>query len=126
MTDIEERAARNGPLPELPADIPEIVAQKASFGELFQGIYLKRTLTAWTMCFATAFVGYGLLTWLPSIFRNIFKLPNDQILQYNLTFATMGFLGGVAGLLLIDKLGRKICFTIAFSGGGLEIGRAHV
>jgi putative MFS transporter len=119
VSDIEERASRAGPLPELPADIPEIVAQKASLGELFQGIYLKRTLTAWTMCFATAFVGYGLLTWLPSIFRNIFKLPNDQILQYNLTFATMGFLGGVAGLLLIDKLGRKICFTIAFSGGGL-------
>ena len=119
VSDIEARAAANGPLPPLPDDIPEIVAEKASFRDLFQGVYFKRTLTAWAMCFATAFVGYGLLTWLPSIFRTVFKLPNEQVLQYNFIFAFVGFLGGVAGLLLIDKLGRKICFTAAFAGGAL-------
>jgi putative MFS transporter len=119
VSAIEARAERNGPLPALPARIPPIVTEPAGFADLFKGMYLKRTLTAWAMAFGTAFVGYGLLTWLPTIFRTVYKLPIEQILQYNFIFAIVGFVGGLVGMALIDVLGRRICFLISFAGAGL-------
>jgi putative MFS transporter len=119
VSAIEARAALSGPLPPLPASIPPIITEQAGFADLFAGMYLKRTLTAWTIAFGTAFVGYGLLTWLPSIFRTIYKLPIEQILQYNFYFSVVGFAGGLVGMGLIDVLGRRTCFLISFSGAGI-------
>jgi putative MFS transporter len=119
VSAIEARAARSGPLPPLPASIPPIVTEPAGFADLFRGMYLRRTLTAWAIAFATAFVGYGLLAWLPTIFRTIYQLPVGQMLQYNFYFAIVGFIGGLVGMALIDVLGRRICFLISFTGAGL-------
>jgi putative MFS transporter len=119
VSAIEARAARSGPLPPLPASIPPIVTEPAGFADLFKGMYLRRTLTAWAIAFATAFVGYGLLAWLPTIFRTIYQLPVGQMLQYNFYFAIVGFIGGLVGMALIDVLGRRICFLISFAGAGL-------
>jgi putative MFS transporter len=119
VSAIEARAARSGPLPPLPASIPPIVTEPAGFADLFKGMYLRRTLTAWAIAFATAFVGYGLLAWLPTIFRTIYQLPVGQMLQYNFYFAIVGFIGGLVGMALIDVLGRRICFLISFTGAGL-------
>jgi putative MFS transporter len=119
VSKLEARAERDGPLPPLPANIPPIVTEQAGFADLFKGIYFKRTLTAWGIAFCTSFVGYGLLVWLPTIFRTVYKLPIEQVLQYNFIFAVVGFLGGLAGIGLIDFLGRRICFLISFIGAGL-------
>jgi MFS transporter, putative metabolite:H+ symporter len=119
VSALEARAERDGPLPPLPANIPPIVTESAGFADLFKGIYVNRTLTAWAIAFCTAFVGYGLLTWLPTIFRTIYKLPIEQVLQYNLIFAIVGFVGALAGMSIIDALGRRICFLISFAGAGL-------
>jgi putative MFS transporter len=119
LSKIEARAERDGPLPPLPANIPPIITEQAGFADLFKGIYVKRTLTAWGIAFCTAFVGYGLLTWLPTIFRTVYKLPIEQVLQYNFIFAVVGFVGGLVGMSLIDVLGRRICFLISFTGAGL-------
>lgn len=119
VSAIEARAARGGPLPPLPENVPAIITERATFSDLFKGIYATRTLTAWAICFATSFVGYGLLTWLPSIFRTLFNLPIEQVLRYNFIFSVMGFLGGLFGLAIIDRLGRKLCFVIAFTGGAI-------
>jgi MFS transporter, putative metabolite:H+ symporter len=119
VSALEARAERDGPLPPLPANIPPIVTEPAGFADLFKGIYVNRTLTAWAIAFCTAFVGYGLLTWLPTIFRTIYKLPIEQVLQYNLIFAIVGFVGALAGMSIIDALGRRICFLISFAGAGL-------
>jgi len=62
------------PLPPLPTNIPKIVKNKASWLDLFRGEYLRRTLSAWGMAFATSIVGYGLLAWLPTIYRTIYHL----------------------------------------------------
>ena len=59
----------------MPPEVPRVVDEKATFADLFKGIYLKRTFCAWTIAFCTSFIGYGLITWLPSLFRTIYQLP---------------------------------------------------
>jgi putative MFS transporter len=119
VSALEARAERDGPLPPIAASVPAVVNEQAGFASLFKGIYLKRTLTAWSIAFGASFVGYGLLVWLPTIFRTVYHLPIEQLLLYNFVFALVGMLGGIASILFIDLVGRRACFVTAFLGGGI-------
>jgi putative MFS transporter len=100
-------------------EVPRVVDEPATFADLFQGIYLKRTFTAWTIAFCTSFIGYGLITWLPSLFRTVYQLPVAQALQYGLIINVIGLAGAPVCMLLIDSIGRKFSFALAFIGGGV-------
>lgn len=89
---------------------------------IFGGIYLKRTITAWVMCFCTAFISYGLLLWIPTIVRNVYKLPLEQSLQLGVWMSVVGLAGPILCLFFIDRLGRKISFLIAFLGAFVGMG----
>ena len=43
--------------------------------------------------FAAYFMNYGLVIWLPTIFRTVFKLPLDVSLRYGLIIQAAGFVG---------------------------------
>lgn len=120
---IEVVAARDTgrSLPPLPTNIPPIVKQKARWLDLFGHEYLKRTLTAWIMAFATSIVGYGLLAWLPTIYRNVYHLPIGENLRYSFISYFVGLFGALAGALLIDRFGRRACYSISFIGAGLPL-----
>ena len=77
----------------LPSDVPAVVHQRAGWADLFKGIYRQRTFCAWTIAFCTSFIGYGLITWLPTIFRTVYQLPIAQALQYGLIINTVGLAG---------------------------------
>ncbi len=62
----------------MPNNIPSIVKDDARWSDLFVTPYRSRTFTAWGLAFATSLVGYGLLAWLPTIYRNVYHLPIDQ------------------------------------------------
>ncbi|MGZ5829732.1 MAG: MFS transporter, partial [Xanthobacteraceae bacterium] len=104
---------------EMPPEVPQVIDEKATFADLFKGIYLKRTFCAWTIAFCTSFIGYGLITWLPSLFRTIYQLPLAQALQNGLIINVIGLAGAPVCMLLIDSIGRKFSFALAFTGGGL-------
>jgi putative MFS transporter len=111
--------ARAENLPPLPATVPAIGREQSKVGDLFSGMYARRTLVAWGLCFCTACVGYGLLTWLPSIFRIVFKASPQEALQYNSILTGIGLLGAILCLLMIDSVGRRISFTLAFIGAAI-------
>jgi putative MFS transporter len=104
---------------DMPPAVPPIVHANAGFADLFKGIYLKRTLCAWTIAFCTSFIGYGLITWLPTLFRTVYQLPLAQALQYGLIINMVGLLGPLCCMLLIDTIGRRFSFAIAFLGGAI-------
>ena len=108
-------------LPALPTNIPAIIKEKARWLDLFEHEYLRRTLTAWVMAFGTSIVGYGLLAWLPTIYRNIYHLPISQNLQYSFISYFVGLFGALSGALLIDRFGRKACYIISFIGAGVPL-----
>jgi MFS transporter, putative metabolite:H+ symporter len=123
LARIEDSVVKDGvqPIPPLPSNIPSIVKEKAHWRDLFGRDYLRRTLTAWGMAFTTSIVGYGLLAWLPTIYRNIYHLPISQNLQYSFVSYSVGLFGALFGMLLIDRFGRRPCYTVSFLGAGIPL-----
>jgi putative MFS transporter len=123
MLAIEEEISQQGakPLPPLPANLREVPAVKASWRDLFSGIYLPRTLAVWVMWFCTYLIVYGISGWLPTIYRTIFKLPLQQALQYSLAATAAGLVGAIACAYLIDRTGRRAWFAMAFFVGAVPL-----
>jgi MFS transporter, putative metabolite:H+ symporter len=72
--------------------------------------------------FASYFVNYGLVIWLPTIYRTVYKLPLEVSLKYGLITQAVGFLGALTCALCIDYVGRRLWFALAFAGGCISIG----
>lgn len=123
MLAIEEEISQQGtkPLPPVPANLREVPAVKASWRDLFSGIYLPRTLAVWVMWFCTYLIVYGISGWLPTIYRTIFKLPLQQALQYSLAATAAGLVGALACAYLIDRTGRRAWFAMAFFVGAVPL-----
>jgi putative MFS transporter len=113
---LEDSATSRGLV--LPEPVVRPIDPKASapsdWRELFKGIYLKRTLTIWALWFTAYMINNGLITWLPTLYRQMFKLPLETSLAYGWFTSGVGVLSSIACALLIDKVGRKRWYTWAF------------
>ncbi len=119
---IESIAQAEGkPLPPLPTNLPPVVQAKTRVADLFRGVYLKRTLTIWGLWVCTYLIVYGLAAWAPSLFRTAYKLPLQQSLMYGFILAGAGLIGVLLCIALIDKIGRRMVFGIAFLVGSLPL-----
>jgi MFS transporter, putative metabolite:H+ symporter len=119
---IEEIGVREGQtLPPVPTNLPPVVEAKTRFADLFNGTYLRRTLTIWALWVCTYLVVYGLAAWAPSLFRTVYKLPLQQSLLYGFILAAAGLVGCVLCILLIDKVGRRMVFGVAFVLGAIPL-----
>jgi putative MFS transporter len=78
----------------------------ATFGELFRGANLNRTIVLWAMWATMNFSYYGIFLWLPTQFvRKGFTL--DQALLFNLIIAVAQIPGYFAAAYLVERWGRK-------------------
>ena len=121
--DLERAAAREGkPLAAVEAvEIPKIAERKTDWRELFQGIYRLRTLTTWVIWFCTYLVINGLITWLPTLYRDFFKLPLQTSLAYGFITSACGVAASICCALLIDRIGRKRWYVAAFVLGSVPL-----
>lgn len=122
LSGIEREVARSAPLP--PVDLAAVVAHphgRTDWTELFRGFYLRRTLVVWVLWFCSYLFTYGLLTWLPTIYRTVFKLSVQESLLYGVIVSLLGLLGGLACALLIDRVGRRAWMTAAFGLASLPM-----
>lgn len=85
---------------------------------LFRRGYRQRTFSVWAMWFCCFSTTYGLLIWMPTLFRTAFGLPLQQALLFGFVIQAAGFAGTVACALLIDQVGRRTWFAYAFAAGG--------
>jgi len=117
----EVQTATDKPLPPVEAAPKPAVAKRATWSELFSLAYRRRTLVIWVAWFATYFANYGLTTWLPTIYRSVFKLPLEDALNYGLLTQACGLVTSFACALLIDRVGRRIWFATAFAGAAAAL-----
>jgi MFS transporter, putative metabolite:H+ symporter len=96
--------------------------QHASWSDLFGPLYLRRTLVVWVIWFAAYFMNYGLIIWLPTIFRTVFKLPLDVSLRYGMITQAAGFVGTLICALTIDHIGRRPYFAVSFAVAAASLG----
>jgi putative MFS transporter len=123
MVLIEQKvqAATGKPLPPLEPAPRTVLAKPATWLELFSNAYRRRTLVIWVAWFATYFANYGLTTWLPTIYRTVFKLSLEDALNYGLITQAAGLFTSFACALLIDRVGRRIWFAMAFAGAAAAL-----
>ncbi|EJW10197.1 Transporter, MFS superfamily [Rhodovulum sp. PH10] len=116
VTKLEDEATKRGlPLPEpTPRPVDPRATAKSDWRELFKGIYRKRTLTIWALWVCAYTINNGMITWLPTLYKGVFKLPLQTALAYGWTTSAFGVLASVACALLIDKVGRKPWYIAAF------------
>ncbi|HZT51959.1 MAG TPA: MFS transporter [Stellaceae bacterium] len=119
---LEDLATREGrALPPLPRDLPAVREVKVRLGDLFKGIYLRRTLTVWVLWICTYIITYGLTAWAPSLFRTVYKLPVEQSLMYGFILSAAGLVGAFAAIGLIDSIGRKPMYLIGLGFTALPL-----
>ena len=82
--------------------------------ELFKGIYLKRTLTIWGLWICAYVINNGLVTWLPTLYKQVFQLPLQQSLAFGWITSSLAVVASIFCALYIDKIGRKRWYTAAF------------
>ncbi|MEV4143538.1 MFS transporter [Amycolatopsis sp. NPDC049691] len=90
------------------------VKTRSDWRELFQGIYRRRTLMIWVLWATVYLVNNGLVTWLPTLYKQLFHLPLQTSLAYGWVTSGVGVLASVACALLIDRVGRKRWYSWAF------------
>jgi putative MFS transporter len=115
------QASTGRPLPE-PIVTHFAQEKNPSWRDLFGENYRVRTLVLWVAWFATSLVNYGIAGWLPSVYRNTFKLGVDASLQYNIVTTIVGLIGCVGAALLIDSLRRGYLFALAFACCAVAMG----
>lgn len=111
---LEESAVARGHTLAAPKPMVQAEAKSTDWRELFQGIYRKRTFTIWAMWFCSYLVANGMIAWLPTLYRQTFKLPLETALLYGLLTSVAGVVASIGCALLIDKVGRKRWYTGAF------------
>jgi putative MFS transporter len=113
---LEQDAIRAGkPLPEpvvRPVD-PKATAT-SDWRELFRGVYLKRTLMIWGLWITVYAVNNGLVTWLPTLYQQVFKLPLQTSLLYGWITSAVGVVASLVCAFYIDRVGRRRWYAAAF------------
>lgn len=101
------------PLPALQQIAPPPL-EPMRFGELFSGIYLRRTLMVWTAWLCAFFVAYGFSLWLPTLYVKIGGLAVNSALALSIVpwIVNMSFM--YMSALIVDRVGRKPIFVFGF------------
>jgi MFS transporter, putative metabolite:H+ symporter len=68
----------------------------------------------WVLWISVYTINNGMVTWLPTLYKQVFDLPLQTALAYGWTTSAFGVLASVACALLIDKVGRKRWYGSAF------------
>lgn len=97
------------------------VVRATSSLELFRGIYRVRTIVVWCIWITTYFVTYGINTWLPTIFRTVYKYGVADALRIGVIINLAGLAGAFLCAILVDRLGRKPWFILAYTLGAAPL-----
>ena len=101
-------------LEEPTAAVHSLDKARSDIRELFKGVYLRRTVLLTALWVCSYMIANGLITWLPTLYRQIFELPLQTSLAYGFTTSAFGCAAALLCALYIDKVGRKIWYAAAF------------
>jgi putative MFS transporter len=119
---LERSAERQGLVLPAPPPAQPLTRASSDWRELFRGRYRGRTLTIWALWFCTYTVINGLITWMPTLYREVFGLPLQTSLAYGFITSACGVVASIACALLIDRVGRRNWYFAAFALGVLLLG----
>jgi len=111
-----------GPLPALSARPPiPGGGERIPFALLFARDVRKTSIVTALMWFLTSLVSFGLVTWIPSIYVSMFKIPVADALRYNSIVAVSIFILPIVLRATIDRIGRRPPPILGTAIGGLAL-----
>ena len=115
LTAIESMISRGGmrPLPPIPDNLPTPLPAHGRFGDLFRGVYRRRSFSVWVLWVTSYLVIYGLSTWMPSLWTTVYHLSVQQALNYGAIASSFSLVGGFVNIWLIEAVDRKKLFSTA-------------
>jgi putative MFS transporter len=122
VENIEQRlpASKRANLPELNVVTPPL-QKRPSYAQLFADGLTSRTIGVWIIAFCTSVTGYGLIAWMPTLYRTQYQLALPEALRYGMLSNIWGFGAAFVGILLIDYIGRKATFMLGFFGSAIPM-----
>jgi putative MFS transporter len=96
-------------------------AQPSDWRELFKGIYRKRTFMICGLWVCVYMINNGLVTWLPTLYKQVFGLSLQTSLAYGWITSGVGVVASIICALLIDTVGRKKWYATAFLLGAVPL-----
>jgi putative MFS transporter len=111
---MEAEAQRLG-RPLLPAIRVKVSPHTTKFGELFRGIYGKRTFVVWTMWFCSYFISNGFSSWAPTLYMKIGGLPTSAAIFLSILTAGVQLATCYLFAIAVDKHGRLPLFAGGFA-----------
>lgn len=123
VSKLEDSVTRKGRALEPVVEVVQVAKPNARQGwrELFKGMYFKRSLVIWVMWFGSYMVANGLITWLPTLYRQHFHLPLETSLAYGFMTSAAGVVAAVICALLIDRVGRRRWYIGALFLGSVPL-----
>ncbi len=120
---LEDNATRRGVVLREPGVRPldSRATARSDWRELFKGIYLKRTFMIWGLWVCVYMINNGLITWLPTLYKQVFQLPLQTSLAYGWITSGVGVVASIICALLIDRVGRKPWYATAFLVGTVSL-----
>ena len=106
VKSLEDDATRRGVVLREPVARPldSMATARSDWRELFKGIYLKRTFMIWGLWTCVYMINNGLITWLPTLYKQVFQLPLQTSLAYGWITSGVGVIASIVCALLIDKV----------------------
>lgn len=77
--------------------------------------YWRRSVSVWSLWMTCGFLQYGLSTWLPTIYRQVYHVSFQLSLNLALAASALGILGSLASALIVDLVGRKPVIYVSMS-----------
>jgi putative MFS transporter len=113
---LEDSAMRRGAIlrKAVVRPVDSMATAPSDWRELFKGIYLRRTFMIWGLWLCVYMINNGLVTWLPTLYNQVFQLPLQTSLAYGWITSGVGVVASIACAMLIDKVGRKPWYAAAF------------
>ena len=78
-------------------------------------------MIVWCIWISTYFVTYGVNTWLPTIFRTYYKYTIADALRNGVIINLAGLAGAFLCAMLVDHLGRRTWFILAYTLGAAPL-----
>jgi putative MFS transporter len=100
---------------------PAAEAGSGHWTEIFSTRYRTRTLLIWITWITIGFISWPLTIWLPTLYRNIFRVSLEQALNFGAINNVIILVATLSCALLIDRVGRKAWFTGAFVLAGASL-----
>ena len=121
VAELERQITAGGRTLPPPVAAPPAVVDAGAWRELFSPTYRTRTFVIWTIWITIGFISWPLTIWLPSIYRTVFHIPIEAALSYGMLNNIVIFLGALAVIALIDRVGRRRWFAGALALAGIAL-----